>query len=280
MRSSVSRGLMLSALVGTFVLAAGPAALAAPATQSPEGIALFASGAVSADVADSTTATSPQSVASGGVTGLLDLTLLASTATTTGTGNAATAEVGSVSTAVTGLLSPILSGLVGVTATTTGAEAVTSSCTWNSSATGSSAFTLTAAIANLKVLGITIPVGDLTGLTPTPGGTNVTTLAGVTLPSLPLGLSVLNVYLDDEEPGPVTGSETINAVEIQIGSTGIFGNSGLETIYLASSTCGGSSSVVATPVAGGKGLGIGLGLLGLLGAGVATVYARRRRMFA
>jgi hypothetical protein len=53
----------------------------------------------------------------------------------------------------------------------------------------------------------------------------------------------------------------------------------LTTIYLGSSACGGSSSVVASPVAGGKGPGIGLGLLSLLGAGVATVYVRRRRVF-
>jgi hypothetical protein len=270
----------MSALAGSFVLAAGPAALAAPATQSPEGIALFASGLVTADVGDATTATSPQTGTSGGVAGILDIGAFDSTATTTGTGNAATSAVATISTPVTGLLSPILSGILGVAASGTDVDAITSSCTWNSSATGSSAFTLTAAIANLKVLGITIPVGDLTGLTPTPGGTNVTTLAGVTLPTLPLGLSVLNVILDDEEPGPVTGSETINAVEIQVGSTTLFGSSSLETIYLASSTCGGSSSVVATPVAGGKGLGIGLGLLGLLGAGIATVYVRRRRVFA
>ena len=47
------------------------------------------------------------------------------------------------------------------------------------------ALTLTVAIANLKVLGITIPLADLTGLTPTSGGTSVTSLAGVTLPTLP-----------------------------------------------------------------------------------------------
>jgi hypothetical protein len=268
---------MLSALVGTFVLAAGPAALAAPATQSPEGIALFASGLVPADVGDATTATSPQSGVSGGVAGILDIGAFDATAATTATGNSATADVADISTPVTGLLSPLLSGIVTATGTTA-AEAITSSCTWDSSLTGSSAFTLTADIANLKVLGISLTAGELTGLSPTPGGTNVTSLIGPL--TLPLGLSVLNVYLDDEEPGPVTGSETINAVEIQVGSTTIFGSSALETIYLGSSTCGGSSSVVATPMAGGKGLGLGLGLLGLLGAGVATVYVRRRRMFA
>ena len=48
MRSSLGRGLLLTAFAGTFMLAAGPAALAAttPATTSPEAMSLDATGTI------------------------------------------------------------------------------------------------------------------------------------------------------------------------------------------------------------------------------------------
>jgi hypothetical protein len=54
---------------------------------------------------------------------------------------------------------------------------------------------------------------------------------------------------------------------------------GLGTLPLgrASSTCGDAPTIAATPVAPGKGTGIGLGLLALVGGSTAIVYAKRRR---
>src|SRR5579871_3957642 len=76
MRSYLGRGLMLTAFAGTFVLAAGPAALAAtPATTSPEAMSLVATGSVPiGPVGDATLSnTNPVTGTSGVVTGILGI---------------------------------------------------------------------------------------------------------------------------------------------------------------------------------------------------------------
>jgi hypothetical protein len=264
---------MLSALAGAFVMAAGPAALAAtPATQSPEGIVLAATGPLAASVGVATLGSSPANPVGGGITGLLDLSgVLSATAQNTSSppGNSATASVASLGPAGLGsLLNPLLGTLISATV-------VTSSCQWNSSiGTGDAAFTLGTTIASLSVLGATVPVADLSSIPP---NTNLATLAGFTLPTLPLGISALTVTLNQQEPGPGTNSETVNAIDVSLTSalTGLVGS---ESIDVSSSTCGAPTSVVASPVASGKGLGIGLGLLGIAGAGLGAVYVRRRRV--
>jgi len=88
------------------------------------------------------------------------------------------------------------------------------------------------------------------------------------------------VTLNEEDPGPasVTGSETFYALHLTLTTAPLLGGTGSTlNLYLGSATCGPYNQAVGTPVAGGKGLGIGLGLLGLFGAGTAAVYVRRRR---
>jgi hypothetical protein len=258
---------MLTAFAGTFVLAAGPAALAAtPATTSPEAISLVATGSVPiGPVGDATLSdTNPVTGASGVVTGLLGIGAFTDNVQTNAAppGNTATSTVASV-----GPTTGLLGGLTSPLANLLSATVVKSECDWNSTPAASPAFTETTTIASLSILGTTItlpatiPANDvLTGL-----------------PTLPLGLASLTVTLNQQEPGPGTNTETVNAIDISL-STNILGlNPVTEDIDVASSTCGNPSSIVASPVASGKGLGIGLGLLGLLGTGVATVYVRRRR---
>jgi hypothetical protein len=259
---------MLTAFAGTFVLAAGPAALAAtPATTSPEAISLVATGSVPVGpVGDATLSnTNPVTGTSGLVTGILGIGAFTDNVQTNASppGNTATSTVASVAPLTTGLLGGTLSPLGNLLSATV----VKSECDWNSTVGATPAFTETTTIASLSILGTTItlpatiPANDvLTGL-----------------PTLPLGLASLTVTLNQQEPGPGTNTQTVNAIDISL-TTNIVGlNPVTEDIDVASSTCGNPSSIVASPVASGKGLGLGLGLLGLLGTGVATVYVRRRR---
>lgn len=259
---------MLTAFAGTFVLAAGPAALAAtPATTSPEAIALVATGTVPlSPLGDATLSnTNPVTGTGGLVTGLLGVGAFTDNVMTNASppGNTATSSVATLDPVATGLLGGLTSPLTNLIHATV----IKSECDWNSSPAASPAFTETTTIASLSVLGTTItlpatiPANDvLTGL-----------------PALPLGLGSLTITLNQQEPGPGTNTETVNAIDVSL-TTNILGlNPVTEDIDVASSTCGNPSSIVASPVASGKGLGIGLGLLGLLGTGVATVYVRRRR---
>jgi len=268
MRSYLGRGLFLTAFAGTFVLAAGPAALAAtPATTSPEAISLVATGTIPlGPVGDATLSnTNPVTGTGGVVPSLLGIGAFTDNVMTNSSppGNTATSTVASVAPVTTGLLGGITSPLTNLISATV----IKSECDWNSSPSANPAFTETTTIASLSVLGTTITL-------PTTIPAN-DTLTG--LPTLPLGLASLSITLNQQEPGPGTNTQTVNAINISL-STNILGlNPVTESIDVASSTCGNPSSIVASPVASGKGLGIGLGLMGLLGAGVATMYVRRRR---
>jgi hypothetical protein len=254
MRNTIRRGLVLTALAGSCVMAAGPAALA-QATQSPEGIALDATGPVAlGPIADAHGPTFPNTVSVVGVT-LPGLLVIGSTSTSaltstvtepSATNNTATSAIDRISSVLT---LPVVGGLLAGTT-------VASSCVWNNGT-----FTETTTIESLTILGqtitipATIPAND--------------TLIG--LPSV-LGLT-LSVTLNQQVPGP-GGSQTVNAIAVSLGDS-LIGN-GTENIYLASSTCGPFTGTGGTPLASGAGLGIGLGLLGLLGAGLGAFYIRRR----
>jgi hypothetical protein len=283
--SSLGRALLLSALAGSFVMAAGPAAMAQatdPATQSPEGIVLASTGLISADLGEATLGNSPESPVTGsGITGLLDLGtgngVLTATAqdTTSPPGNSATAEVGQLGPSSDLLNLTLFGNLISATV-------VKSSCQWNSTVgTGDGAFTLGTTIASLSILGATVPVADLASIAP---NTNVTSLPGFTMPTLPsvplLGaITGLTVTLNQQELGPGTNSMTVNAIDVDLTST-IPALNGSVEIDVASSTCGAPASTVASPVVSGKGLGIGLGMLGVAGVGFAAVYMRRRHVLA
>jgi len=262
MRTSIRRGLLVTALAGTCVIAVMPAALA-QATQSPEAIAADATGPITlGPVAPATVPPTPNTVDLAGVTlpGLLvigttsDDALVDTAADPSSTQNSATSSIDSLSSV---LQLPLLGGLIS-------AGAISSSCTYNSANTPS--YVETTSIASLTVAGTTISLAGLSS-----PNDNVTSL----LPTgslTPLGIT-LSITLNQQVAGP-NGSETVNAVAISLGDSALF--NGTENIYLASSTCGPTSSSVASPVASGKGLGLGLGLLGLIGAGFGAAYVRRR----
>ncbi|HET7018784.1 MAG TPA: choice-of-anchor P family protein [Streptosporangiaceae bacterium] len=229
-------------MAGSLVLAATPAAFAAPSTQSPEGIGIAATGlATVAPTPDATTATpNPSSVATVTVAGILNANVVSAQVS----GNTTTAGVTSLDT----------TGLVGALLGTISAGVITSTCTANANGT----FTESANVANLNILGATF--------NGTPG---MNTSLGVTLP---IGITAATVTLNEQVAGPVVGSVTVNAVHIHFTTL-----VATEDIYIASSTCGPFNA--SAPLAGGKGLAIGLGACGLLGLSVTAVGWHRRRRY-
>ncbi len=254
MRSSIRRGLVLSALAGTCVMAVAPIALA-QATTSPEGIALEATGPVAlGPIADAHGPTFPNTVSVVGVTlpGLLVVgstgaSALTSTVTEpSATNNTATSAIDRISSVLT---LPVLGGLLDATT-------VASSCVWNNGT-----FTESSTIQSLTILGQTITIPS-------------TIPANDVLLSLPTALGLtLTVTLNQQVPGP-GGSQTVNAIAVSLGDALI--GTGTENIFLASSTCGPFTGSGGTPLASGAGLGMGLGLLGLTGVGLGAFYIRRR----
>lgn len=250
MQNKIRRGLLLAALTGTAFMAVAPAALAAPATQSPEGIGLDATGPVPlGPIADATNSNPSASAVSLDLPAILNVGELTSTVS----GNTTTSSVLTLGApSLTSILGPITSGVI------------TSTCTANSDGT----FTKNVSVTNLNILGDNI--GTLTSV-PANDTLSTGSLTGALVTVLNL-----TVTLNEQVTGPVSGSMTVNAIHISFNLLGL----ATEDIYIASSTCGPFSTNAALPVASGKGLGIGIGLLGLLGAGCATVYVRRRRVFA
>jgi hypothetical protein len=121
------------------------------------------------------------------------------------------------------------------------AGAISSTCTANSDGT----FTESSNLVNVVIPGIaSIPVNP---------AANTSLLGGT-------------VILNQQEAGPVTGSMTVNALVINLLG---------ENLTIGSSTCG--PFVAGAPVAGGKGLVLGLGAAGAAGVGVAAVSLNRRR---
>ena len=108
------------------------------------------------------------------------------------------------------------------------------------------------------------------------GTQTFTSQDSVTGLTLPTGLTVTVDINKVTNNDPAAGEVTDNGLYISLSDALISGLN--ETIYIASATCGPYNANAGTPLASGKGMAIGLGLLGLAGAGFATVYARRRRL--
>jgi hypothetical protein len=235
MRHSMRRGLVLAALAGTALVATAPAAFAQ--TTSPEAYGIEGTGllAISPTPDANLTTPNPADV----VTLTIPLILNAGTLHAAVTTNTATATVQSLNT--TGILGPLLGAI--------SATAVSSSCLVNANGT----FVETTTIASLSIGGTTLAPGTIAP------NTNFLTIPGVA-----------TITLNQQVAGPVTGSQTVNAIHIAL-----LGAALGETINIASSTCGPFSA--DTPVASGKGLAVGLGLLGSMGVGYGAIYTRRRR---
>jgi hypothetical protein len=242
MRNSLRRGLTLTALAGACTIALAPAALAQPTT-SPEAFGIGASGlATLANTPDQTTIGTNSALAAT-VPGILAATALTASVNSV---NSTSASVANLST--TTLLLPLLS--------TISAGAISTSCTANANGT----FTGTTTVANLAILG-----ASYSGTTTTEVPLAVTSPGG--------GIGNLSVIVNQMASGPVLGSEQVNglAISFTLGALN-------ETIDIADATCGPYSSGV--PLASGKGMAIGLSVVGLAGAGLGTVYVRRRHGLA
>lgn len=138
-----------------------------------------------------------------------------------------------------------VASLTALAGTGISAGALSSTCTAN--ANGS--FTEASNTATVAVLGVTIPVN------PAPNTTVTIPLVG-------------SIILNQQIAGPVAGSVTVNALVINATILG-------ETVTVASSTCG--PYVAGAPIAGGKGLALGGGVVAAAGAGVVAVKLNRRR---
>lgn len=235
-RHSIRRGLVLAALAGTALAATAPAAFAE--TTSPEAFGVQGTGLLGiAPTPDATLANpNPAPVATLNIPGIINLGTLSASVTS----NTATSSVASINT--TGILTPLL-GIFSATA-------VTSSCLAQSDNT----FVLTTSINSLTVGSTTLPAGPIAPNTP--------------FLTIPL---IASIVLNEQQAGPVTGSQEVNAIQIKLLGT-------TQVIDVADSTCG--PFTAATPVASGKGLVLGLGLLGSVGVGYGAVYTRRRRAAA
>jgi hypothetical protein len=230
-REIYKRGTVLGALAGAMLLASAQGAMAATEpTTSPEGFGIQAVG---------TLVTVPaQPIA---------------TSTTRNPPNVATVAAGlltanAVFANVSADGNTVNAGAAGLSALGVGiveAGAVSSTC---------------AATAN----GINESV-DIAGLTV--GGVPVVTtnVAPNTTINLPL---IGTLVLNQQVAGPVTGSQTVNALVIDATLLN-------ETIIVGSSTCG--PFAAGAPIAGGKGLALGLGALGAGAVGVTAVKLNRRR---
>lgn len=241
MRRSIRRGVVPAALAGTALVAAAPAAFAQ--TTSPEAFGIEATGALRVAPTPDATLANPNPAP---VPSFLAPTVLNATAPSASvTTNSATATVGGLNT--TGVTAPLLGIVTGST--------ITSSCLANADGT----IVRTASITGLSLLGQPVTIPD-----PLPVNDNISA-------SIP-GLGVIaTVTLNYQATGPITGSVTEDAIHIALpGST--------EVVNIADSTCGPFSA--DTPVASGKGLVLGLGLLGSVGVGYGAVYTRRRRSSA
>lgn len=248
MRHSFRGGIAATAIAGTCVLAMTSTALARTdpgPTTSPEAIGVYVNGSgplefsVSNTPDQTTVGTTP--VASVNLGPLVTASVLSATVVSN---NYSYASVASLTT--------IIGAILGITSGT-----IQSFCV----ATGAGDFSHSySTIEDLDINGATF-----TG-NPTPNE-NLTV-------TLPAGLASLSVTLNQQVAGPVAGSETVNAINIQYT---LLGGLTSEDIAIASSTCGPYTPGQVTPLASGKGFGIGLGALGLLGGGYATIRVRRRR---
>jgi hypothetical protein len=177
------------------------------------------------------------------LTGILTASTLTATVNSV---NSTSASVASLSTA--SLLVPLLGTIT--------AGAISTSCTANANGT----FTGTTTVASLAILGASFS-GTTTSEVP----------LAVTSPIR--GIVDLSVIVNQMAPGPVLGSEQVNGLAISFRLGGL-----TETIDIADATCGPYTSGV--PLASGKGMAIGLSVVGLAGAGLGTVYVRRRHGLA
>jgi hypothetical protein len=232
-RHSIRRGLVLAALAGTALVATAPAAFAQ--TTSPEAFGIEGTGLLGIAPTPDATLTAPNPANSSLVA--IPLILNATVLSASVTSNSATSSVAGLNS--TGILAPLLGVIT--------ASAVSSSCLANSDGS----FVRTSTIASLDIAGTTLAPGTIP--------------ANDAFLTIPL---VATITLNYQVAGPITGSESVDAIHIALLGSG-------EVINVADSTCG--PFTADTPVAGGKGLAIGLGLLGSVGVGYGAVYSRRRK---
>jgi hypothetical protein len=226
-REIYKRGTVLGALAAAMLLASAQGALAATEpTESPEGFGIQSTGVLSVP-AQPIADSATRNPPNVATVSAGILTANAVFANVSADGN--TVNAGAAGLSALGL------GVVG-------AGAVSSTCTATAG-------------------GITESV-NIAGLTV--GGVPVVTTNVAPDTSVPLAVGTLE--LNQQVAGPVTGSQTVNALVLTVLG---------QTIIVGSSTCGPFTS--GAPIAGGKGLALGLGALGAGAVGVTAVKLNRRR---
>lgn len=230
----------VSLACGIAAAAAGPALAASP----NEAYAAQATGAISAGPLDEATypGTSPVSVSSDSIAGLLTAGLITDTASATGA-STSVANVGVTLAAATRLLSAV----------TLTADLVTSSCTFD---TNTDTVSGTASITNGAVNG-----GGLTAISLAANPAKNTT---VTVP----GIATLTL---NRQTTAGDGTLTVDAIYVSLlGST--------QTLTIGTSVCN-TANLAGAPALPGMATPIGATLAGLVGfSGIGYFLNRRRRV--
>jgi hypothetical protein len=225
-----------SLVAGAIMATAGPAAAAGP--NMSDGAA--ATGLISlAPVAPASfPGTSPATVASVNVANLLTAGVVTDTADAT-----------SASSTIANVAATLATG------TTLNADAVTSSCTFD---TNTGTVTGTSSITSGNV---------------TVGGVPLLTLAANAAPNTTVNVPGVATVTLNRQVTAADGTLTVDAIYVNL-------LSGTQTLTIGTSVCN-AANLAPVPVLPGMALPIGLGGLGVLGlGGVGFVVARRRRVTA
>lgn len=248
MRRSAAVGLAAGALV---VGVAAPAhADEASSFGVNVNVTLLGSPAVSVGpLAQSAVGSSPNSLASISVPGVLSTGVV----NTTATGDPATGGFASSASVTNPSVS--LLGAIGLTA-----GVVEATCT-ATQAGNTGAVDLTGLAANVLGIPVVIPV------TPAANTTISLNLAGIPIATLTLNEQIVNP----------DGGLTVNAIHLEL-LGGVLGSIGTGDIVISSATCG--PAELPVPLAHGAGLVLGIGIVGVAGAGILGVVTVRRRRAA
>jgi hypothetical protein len=231
----------VSLACGIAAAAAGPALAASP----NEAYAAQATGAISAGPLDEATypGTSPVSVNSDSIAGLLTAGLITDTASATGA-STSVANVGVTLAAATALLSAV----------SLTADLVTSSCTFD---TNSDKVSGTASITNGAVNG---------------GGLVAISLAANPAPNTTVTVPLIATLTLNRQTTAADGTLTVDAIYVSLlGST--------QTLTIGTSVCN-TANLAGAPALPGVATPIGATLAGLVGFGGIGYFLNRRRRVA
>lgn len=217
---------------GILAAAAGPAFAAAP--NESDGAAATGLITLAPVAVASSSGTSPVTVASLNVANLISAGIITDTAN----GTSASSTIANLSVGLTGLALT--------------ADAVTSSCSFN---TDTSTVSGTASITNGSVAGL-VPIA----------------LAVNPAPNTTINIPLVGTIVLNQQTTAVDGTLTVNAIAITL-------LGGTQTLTIGTSVCN-AATLAPVSILPGMATPIGLGTLGLLALGGTAYYFSRRRRVA